>query len=531
MATVAAAPAAPAPAVDAGIHLPPLLPICAALLLGIALGPARHDVWRLIFLFALAAGVAAVVIRTPAAGIAACALGALALGLWRAAPPPPRAIQWPAAPVNAVRGTLADWPRAHGESVSATVQIAAARTERGWEPAHASVRALLPNYPAAGRGDSVVVGGSPAFGSGAAAESDGFLYGQWLRIEQAAPATGLDHRRHALQERLIAGIMEHMRVPESGFAAGVLLGSHSTVDEATLAALNATGTTQHIVISGWNIALVAGALAAVGRVVGVRRRGIWLGASLAGIAAYTVLVGADASVVRAAIMGAGGLIAPAVGRRADPLLWLALAMAAMVLHDPAVVGNLSFLLSCAATFGVLVVAPALARWLRRSAIANHAGALTELFAVALGAQLMTEPLILHQFGRVSLVSAPANIVVEPLVPAIMVGAAVTALVSLLHLGFLAAVTGACTAIPAWLFLKIVTFAAMLPGASLTLPQPGTFLTVLLYAVPAAIAGARMIFHPLLRTPGWSVTARDVAACALGFALVAAASIGLILRWG
>src|SRR5262249_9126635 len=156
-----------------------------------------------------------------------------------------------------------------------------------------------------------------------------------------------------------------------------------------------------------------GFMAAIGRATGVRRRGVWFGVSLVGIAAYTFLVGAEASVVRAAIMGAGGLIAPALGRRADPLVWLGIATAGMALHDPSVVTDLSFLLSCAATFGVLVVAPALARQVRRFRVTNHLGGLTELLAVAVGAQVMTEPLILHQFGRLSLISPVVNIIVEP----------------------------------------------------------------------------------------------------------------------
>jgi competence protein ComEC len=531
MAAMSAAPPVTAPPVRTAVMLPPLLPICAAILLGAAFGPTHPDVWRIVLSFAGVAVVLALFARTEVAWVGALTLLGLALGLWRATPAPTHAVQWPTAPVDAVRGTVTTWPVARGELVRATMEIAAARTDAGWEPAQATVRALLPAYPVIGRGDRIVVGGSPALQAASGADADGSLYGQWLRIEAVDGSASADRWRHALQVRLIAGIEEHVRAPEAGFAAGVLLGSHSTVDDATLANLNATGTTQHIVISGWNIALIVGVLAAVGRTMGVRRRGVWLGTSLTGIAAYTFLVGADASVVRAAIMGAGGLIAPALGRRADPIVWLGIAMAAMALHDPGVVTNLSFLLSCAATFGVLVVAPALARGARRFRIADRCGGVTEVLAIAVAAQIMTEPLILHQFGRVSLISPLANVIVEPLVPAIMACAALTALLSLVHLGALASIAGVCTAIPAWLFLKIVTVAAALPGASLTLPQPGVLLTLLFYAVPAAIVSAIVFVRPALRAPHPSCSLREAAAGALGFTLVAALSIGLVVWRG
>jgi competence protein ComEC len=285
------------------------------------------------------------------------------------------------------------------------------------------------------------------------------------------------------------------------------------------------------VISGWNIALIVGLLAAIGRAVGVRRRGVWLCVSLAAIAAYTVLVGAETSVVRAAIMGAGGLIAPALGRRADPVVWLGIAMAGMALHTPSVITDLSFLLSSAATFGVLVVAPMLARQARRLPVAHDFGRLVEIVAVAVAAQVMTEPLIVHQFGRVSLIGPVVNVIVEPLVPVIMTSAALMALLSLVHPGFLASVAGVCTAVPAWLFLKIVAIAAALPGASLTLPQPGTLLTVLLYATPAVIACFFRMIGPALSAVRASLTAREIVAGVLGFVLFAACSISLIAWLG
>ena len=228
-----------------------------------------------------------------------------------------------------------------------------------------------------------------------------------------------------------------------------------------------------------------------------RRRTLWAIGSIAGVILFTYAVGAGASVVRAAIMGCGGLIAPLVGRKADPLVWLGIASAAMAVQHPAVVGDLSFLLSCAATFGVLIVAPALARYAERFTLPSAFPQWTELIAVAVGAQLMTEPLIAHAYGRISLISPLVNLVVEPLVPGIMALGFVTALLSFLPFSLPAAALGICTTLPAWLFLQIIGAASAIPGAGLYLPHTGTRETVALYALPV-IAAVAVHTVPIIR---------------------------------
>jgi competence protein ComEC len=81
------------------------------------------------------------------------------------------------------------------------------------------------------------------------------------------------------------------------------------------------------VISGFNITIIAGLLMGIfsrvfgGGQFGVRRAAVFV---LLGIAAYTILVGADAAVIRAAIMGGTAVCASLVGRRQDGLNTLAI---------------------------------------------------------------------------------------------------------------------------------------------------------------------------------------------------------------
>lgn len=282
-------------------------------------------------------------------------------------------------------------------------------------------------------------------------------------------------------------------------------------------------------ISGWNLAIVIGLFAALGRRAPLTRRVLWSVATLGAVAVYTFAVGAELSVVRAAVMGCGGLLAPLLGRRADPLVWLGLASAAMVVHDPAAISDLSFLLSCSATVGVLVVAPWLAKRAMRLPLFHAIPSLTELLAVAVGAQLMTEPIILHTFGRASLISPLVNLVVEPLVPPIMALGGITSLLSLLPFALPATVAGVCTALPASLFLTIIRWVARFPASAVQLPQPGLSLTLLFYVAPAAVVLWVEQARPAVAHWRLRYIPRDAGLYAATFAVVLALALSL-LHW-
>jgi competence protein ComEC len=509
--------------------VPYILWPCGAILVAVALGPGYHDAWVIVLISAGAALALAALARTPVAWCVAVALLASAGTLWHATPPADRAIVWTANPVNAVRGTVEDWPTVHGELVQASITVFAARSDHGWEPARVTLKATLPSYPPLQRGDVVVVGGIATVRRGWWPDADGSLYGQWTRIEQSDDGSTLDDYRHRIVARFIAGIDRFVRAPESGLTAGMLLGEKTVIDRDTLDALNATGTTQHVVISGWNLALVIGLFGALGRRAPLTRRVLWSVAMLGAVAVYTFAVGAELSVVRAAVMGCGGLIAPLMGRRADPLVWLGIASAAMVVHDPTAIRDLSFLLSCAATFGVLVVAPWLAKRATRLPLFGAAPRLTELLAVAVGAQMMTEPIILHTFGRASLISPLVNLIVEPLVPAIMALGGIASLLSFLPVALPATVAGIGTALPASLFLAIIRWAADFPASAVRLPQPGLPLTLLLYAIPVVMVLWIEHIRPAIARWAPRCIPRDVAFYAATFVASLALALGL-LRW-
>jgi len=100
---------------------------------------------------------------------------------------------------------------------------------------------------------------------------------------------------------------------------------------------------------------VAAALLPVGALL--PRFGGGLGLPAVGVVAFTLLVGAPASTVRAAIMGGLVLLARRVGRPPDAIAALAVAVLAMTAADPALLRDLGFLLSSLATLAIVAVMP------------------------------------------------------------------------------------------------------------------------------------------------------------------------------
>ena len=220
-------------------------------------------------------------------------------------------------------------------------------------------------------------------------------------------------------------IYQYLPDPEASLLAGIVLGVESGIPDAVDQAFKDTGTTHIIAISGFNITIVSGLFAILfGRLLGARRGAV---AALIAISIYTVLVGADAAVVRAAIMGGLSLFAGQVGRRQHGYNSLGITAALMAVFNPHILWDIGFQLSFAATLGLIVYAQpweeSLRGWLASRFSENAArkltGPISEYLLLTLAAQLITFPLIVYHFGRLSLSSLPANVAILPAQPPVM----------------------------------------------------------------------------------------------------------------
>jgi competence protein ComEC len=288
-----------------------------------------------------------------------------------------------------------------------------------------------------------------------------------------------------LKEQSLSLVYRIFPDPEASLLAGILLGVDTGMSADLDQAFKDTGTTHIIAISGFNIAILSGIFVSLfGRLMGPRR-GMIIAIFI--ITLYTVLVGADAAVVRAAIMGTLSLFARQVGRRQDGLNTLAFTAAVMAVFNPQVPWDVGFQLSFGATLGLILYAQPLQqvaeRMLTRRLPLVTAQKITapiaEYILFTLAAQLTTLPIMAYHFKRISLTSLIANPFILPAQPPVMILGGLALL-----LGFVWLPLGQLVSYLAWPFtaytIRVVELFARLPGGVLVMGDFSLLFVVLFY---------------------------------------------------
>ncbi len=416
-----------------------------------------------------------------------------------------------------ITGVVVDFPDVRDTYVGLRVDVVSVRLSGGTEVlVHGRVLVRAPRFGTYAYGDRVRASGfldtPPDF--------EDFSYREYLArqgvhslmnrasverlaTKQANPFMQaiFDYRNQALET-----VYKLFPDPEASLLAGILLGIESGIPQEVRDEFNATGTTHIIAISGFNITIIAGLFVSLfGRWLGARR-----GVMAAGMAIliYTLFVGADAAVVRAAIMGGLALMARRLGRENDALTALAASAMVMTAVHPLILWDVGFQLSFAATLGLMLYGERLhdsfviisSRWLSTQKAERLARPVSEFVLFTLAAQVTTLPLMALYFNRISLVSVLANPVILPVQPALMVlgGLAVIVGSVWLPLGQLVA----WVAWPAAAFtIRAVSFFADWPAGSISLGRVGTGLIAAFYGVLFGItAWMRLPDHRRPRLP-------------------------------
>src|SRR5262249_30194594 len=208
-----------------------------------------------------------------------------------------------------------------------------------------------------------------------------------------------------LRARVLAG---HQEVPEPQRAlmAGFLLGDTSDLPEPGVDDFRASGLSHLVAVSGENVAFV---LILAGPLLRRFPRFARLAAGLGVLLVFGTMTRWEPSVLRACAMASCSLLALSLGRPTAGLRALALAATVLLLADPFLFHSVGFQLSCAASVGIAVLGPPIARrlpgprWFRES------------LAVTIGAQVAVAPILVTVFDGVPLVAIPANLAAAPLV--------------------------------------------------------------------------------------------------------------------
>ncbi len=399
-----------------------------------------------------------------------------------------------------MRGVVSDEPQERETTTLYRLEVRELFEGAGWQAASGQVLMQGPLAPRYEYGDKLEVSGKletpPAFPD--------FNYRDYLAsrgissIMSFPKAHVLSHGNGSwlrsatidVRARLSRALSDVLPEPHSSLAAGILYGERSNIPSDLMDDMNATGTSHLVAVSGQNVTIVAAmVIAALAWLIG-RRPAAW--ASLAAIAGYTLLVGAQPSVIRAALMGGVYVLSVITGRQHTASFALLLAAAGMTAVDPRVVNDVSFQLSFAATFGITTLTGPLGERmsfesLRMSGWGQAIGAFPltrpaiEMMSVTLVAIAFTLPITAVNFGQISLAAPLANLFVVPAFLLVGVTSGIAAGLDIAAPG-LAGLWAWIAWPPAEYMIGAIRLFARAPGASVTLHGITVWYAIAWYAL-------------------------------------------------
>ena len=230
--------------------------------------------------------------------------------------------------------------------------------------------------------------------------------------------------KHAFENSLRKVLPE----PNVSLIEGILLGERRGIPEDLNAALIVVGLIHIVVLSGYNISIVAEQALRFFNLFLSRKAALMVGAGA--IILFALMVGAGATVVRATLMGLIAILARVLERPALALRALAVAAGTMALWNPLVVlYDPSFILSVLATFGLIMLSPTVEQ---RLLFVPERFGLRSIVASTIAVQIYLLPALLYMTGILSVFALVANALVLPLMPLLMLMGFVAGVLGLLH---------------------------------------------------------------------------------------------------
>ena len=164
-----------------------------------------------------------------------------------------------------------------------------------------------------------------------------------------------------LRNSMISNLNEVLPPQHAALMSGLLFGERAEFTDEFKDAMRKSGTTHIVALSGYNVAIIGITLSAILAYIVGRRKAFY--ASLTAIPVFVIMTGAEASVVRAGIMGMILLLAERQSRLysfRNAVVLTALVM--LVVNPRLLVFDIAFQLSFAALLGIVYLYPLVKKW-------------------------------------------------------------------------------------------------------------------------------------------------------------------------
>ena len=239
------------------------------------------------------------------------------------------------------------------------------------------------------------------------------------------------------KQKIRESIKNNYLPPQSLILEGTILGSNGVLTKDLKDKLNATGLRHIIAVSGTHIVILSAILMSL-----LLALGFWRGQafyfSVFLIWLYIILIGMPPSGVRAGIMGCAFLLAQKLGRQNSSSKIVVIAAVLMLVFNPLLLFyDVGFQLSFLASMGIIYIEPFFRNLMKISIVST-----------TFAAQIFTLPIMVFNFGNISLVSPITNLLILPIVELLMIFGFLSALV-----GMVSSALGWIFSIPCWILLS------------------------------------------------------------------------------
>jgi len=256
-----------------------------------------------------------------------------------------------------------------------------------------------------------------------------------------------------LKSNLSNSIDVNFSPPKSFIMQGIVFGNDKNMSKELKDKFNSTGLSHLTAVSGSNIVMIISILMYLMLFLGFWRGQAFYFAVIM-IWIYLLLIGLPISGIRAGIMGSILLLAEKLGRQNTSARILIVACALMLLQNPLLLFyDIGFQLSFLASMGIIYLKPIIDIGLKKITKEKFK-LISDIISVTFAAQIFTLPIIIYNFGRLSLIAPLTNVLILPIIPLLTI---LGFLVSIL--GLFSSVLGFIFSLPCLLmlsyFLKII----------------------------------------------------------------------------
>ncbi|MCX6764767.1 MAG: ComEC/Rec2 family competence protein [Candidatus Nealsonbacteria bacterium] len=249
-----------------------------------------------------------------------------------------------------------------------------------------------------------------------------------------------------LKDKIRQSIYQNFSPPQSSLLGALILGDQRRMPDWFREKLNITGISHITSVSGMHVAILSAILMEF--LLGL---GFWRSQAFYITCIFLILfilmVGLPASAIRAGIMGGLFLFAQKIGRKSTAFRSIVFAAVVILIANPLLLRfDVSFQLSFLAVIGLIFLDPIFKKLLKKIPEKEFFN-LRTMASMTFSAQLFTLPILIYNFGRISLISPITNILILPFIPLLTI------------LGFLVGIVGIVSqtishflSFPCWLIL-------------------------------------------------------------------------------